>query len=301
MSTRFTINTKPTTNEKIFKFEANAFLVQGSSYEFANIDQAKPCPLAQELFHLPFVKTIFLAQNFIAIEKYDIVEWDQILEQLSEAIENYLNSGRELITQAKNTGSNATIYAESTPNPNTMKFVANRTLVPRRFEYNTIDQTQYAPLAKVLFQELGVQEVFMHQNYVSITKGDEISWEQLINPLKKRIQEFINSGEPILLDQALIEPEQTNSINTSVPLTQRSDQDKEIIALLEEFVTPAVAGDGGYIAFDSFDQKTKTVRVLLQGACSGCPSSTITLKNGIESLLKEMTQGRVAQVEAING
>ena len=301
MSTRFTINTKPTTNEKIFKFEANAFLVQGSSYEFANIDQAKPCPLAQELFHLPFVKTIFLAQNFIAIEKYDIVEWDQILEQLSEAIENYLNSGRELITKAKNTGSNATIYAESTPNPNTMKFVANRTLVPRRFEYNTIDQTQYAPLAKVLFQELGVQEVFMHQNYVSITKGDEISWEQLINPLKKRIQEFMNSGEPILLDHALSEPEQTNSINTPVPLIQRSDQDKEIISLLEEFVTPAVAGDGGYIAFDSFDPETKTVRVLLQGACSGCPSSTITLKNGIESLLKEMTQGRVAQVEAING
>ena len=182
-----------------------------------------------------------------------------------------------------------------------MKFVANRTLVPRRFEYNTIDQTQYAPLAKVLFQESGVQEVFMHQNYVSITKGDEISWEELINPLKKRIQEFINSGEPILLDQALSEPEQTNSINAPVPLNQRSDQDKEIIALLEEFVTPAVAGDGGYIAFDSFDPETKTVRVLLQGACSGCPSSTITLKNGIESLLKEMTQGRVAQVEAING
>ena len=86
-----------------------------------------------------------------------------------------------------------------------------------------------------------------------------------------------------------------------MPLNQRSDQDKEIIALLEEFVTPAVAGDGGYIAFDSFDPETKTVRVLLQGACSGCPSSTITLKNGIESLLKEMTQGRVAQVEAING
>ena len=96
------------------------------------------------------------------------------------------------------------------------------------------------------------------------------------------------------------EPEQTNSINAPVPLSQRSDQDKEIIALLEEFVTPAVAGDGGYIAFDSFDQETKTVRVLLQGACSGCPSSTITLKNGIESLLKEMTQGRVTQVEAIN-
>ena len=72
------------------------------------------------------------------------------------------------------------------------------------------------------------------------------------------------------------------------------------MAILEEFVTPAVAGDGGYIAFDSFDPETKTLRVLLQGACSGCPSSTVTLKNGIQTMLKEMTQGRVALVEAIN-
>ncbi len=101
MSSPYSITPKPTSNDKIYKFEANAFLVHGSSYEFGNIDEAKHSPLAQELFHLPFVKTIFLAQNFVAIEKYDIVSWDMVLEELAGAIEEYLNSGRPLITESK--------------------------------------------------------------------------------------------------------------------------------------------------------------------------------------------------------
>ena len=80
----------------------------------------------------------------------------------------------------------------------------------------------------------------------------------------------------------------------------KSDIDREIISILDEYIKPAVAGDGGHIAFESFDADTKTVRVILQGACSGCPSSTVTLKNGIETMLREMLQGKVAYVEAIN-
>ena len=297
----FTITPKPTANEKIYKFEANAFLVQGSSYEFSNIDEAKPSPLAQELFHLPFVKTIFFAQNFIAVEKYDIVSWDMVLSELSKAIEDYLNSGRPLINEAKPKPEPIAIYAESTPNPNTMKFVANRTLVPRRFEFNNIAQAKHAPLAQELFKIEGVTEVFMHQNYISISKNDQQSWTELIEVLKNLIQDFVSQGKPVLTDQALQESAVESSVKQQQPLAERNDQEKEIIALLEEFVTPAVAGDGGYIAFDSFDPESKTVRVLLQGACSGCPSSTITLKNGIQSLLMEMTQGRVQHVEAING
>lgn len=297
----FTITPKPTTNEKIYKFEANAFLVQGSSYEFSNIDEAKPSPLAQELFHLPFVKTIFFAQNFVAVEKYDIVSWEMVLSELSKAIEDYLNSGRPLIKESKPKPEGIAIYAESTPNPNTMKFVANRTLVPRRFEFNNSAQAQYAPLAQELFKVEGVTEVFMHQNYISISKDDHQSWTELIEVLKNLIQGFVAQGKPVLTDQALQQPAVGSTSTQQQPLAERNDQEKEIIALLEEFVTPAVAGDGGYIAFDSFDPESKTVRVLLQGACSGCPSSTITLKNGIQSLLMEMTQGRVQHVEAING
>jgi len=300
MSTPYVITPKPTTNDKIYKFEANAFLVQGNSYEFGNIDQAKPSPLAQELFHLPFVKTIFLAQNFVAIEKYDIVSWDMVLEELSKSIENYLNSGRPLIDVPSSKPQNIAVYAESTPNPNTMKFVANRSLVPRRFEYNSIDQCTHAPLAKELFQTSGVQAVFMHQNYISVRKSEGHSWTELIDVLKSLIQNFITQGKAVLADAALSDTGANADKIGQQPLSARNDQDKEIIALLEEFVTPAVAGDGGYIAFDSFDPVSKTVRVLLQGACSGCPSSTMTLKNGIQSLLSEMTQGRVEHVGAIN-
>ena len=297
----FTIAPKPTTNDKIYKFEANAFLVQGTSYEFGNIDEAKSCPLAQELFHLPFVKTIFLAQNFIAIEKYDIVSWEMILQELSKAIEDYLNSGRPLINIPNALPQSISVYAESTPNPNTMKFVANRSLVPKRFEFNSIEQAKHAPLAQELFQIDGVSEVFMHQNYISVSKTQEKSWTELIDVLKDLIQRFVTEGKAVLEDGALQDSSTQSDTQPTQRLEDRNEQDKEIIALLEEFVTPAVAGDGGYIAFDSFDPESKTVRVLLQGACSGCPSSTMTLKNGIQSLLMEMTQGRVQQVEAING
>ena len=301
MSSSYIITPKPTSNDKIYKFEANAFLVHGSSYEFGNIDEAKHSPLAQELFHLPFVKTIFFAQNFVAIEKYDIVSWDMVLEELAGAIEEYLNSGRPLITEPSPKPQNTTVYAESTPNPNTMKFVANRSLVPKRFEFNNIDETTHAPMAQELFNLNGVTAVFMHQNYISVSKNEAISWTELMDSIKQLIQDFVATGKPVLNDAALNELPSDSGALATIPLSERNDQDKEIIALLEEFVTPAVAGDGGYIAFDSFDPETKTVRVLLQGACSGCPSSTMTLKNGIQSLLKEMTQGRVEHVEAING
>jgi Fe-S cluster biogenesis protein NfuA len=301
MSTGITITPKPTKNDKIYKFEADIFLVQGNSYEFNNIDEAKPSPLAQELFHLPFVKTIFLAQNFVAVEKYDIVSWDMVLEELAKAIEQYLNSGRPLINAPSPEPQSISIYAESTPNPNTMKFVANRALVPKRFEFNSVEQAQNAPLALELFKVTGVDAVFMHQNYISVSKNQEDSWTELIEIIKELVQNFISSGKTVLIDEALSTPQGDRAQTSAPSASAQSDQDKEIIALLEEFVTPAVAGDGGYIAFDSFDQETKTVHVVLQGACSGCPSSTVTLKNGIQSLLTEMTQGRVQNVEAVNG
>jgi Fe-S cluster biogenesis protein NfuA len=181
-----------------------------------------------------------------------------------------------------------------------MKFVANRTLVPKRFEFNNAEEAIHAPLAQEIFQIQGVSAVFMHQNYISVSKIETISWTDLIDSLKILIQNFITDGKAVLKDAALQESPSDSGVLPTQPLVHRNDQDKEIIALLEEFVTPAVAGDGGYIAFDSFDPESKTVRVLLQGACSGCPSSTMTLKNGIQSLLMEMTQGRVEHVEAIN-
>jgi len=303
MKDRINISIKPTKQPAIVKFQADAFIVHGESYEFGNIDQAKPSPLAQELFYLPFVKTIYLAQNFIAIEKFDIVAWEDVQNEVAQSIENYLNSGKPVVTEeAPKSKTPVTVYAESTPNPETVKFVANRSLVTRRFEYTSSSAAKEAPLVAALFELGYVKEVFLSQNYISITKIASESWDAIMHPVKDFIAEYLLNGGQILTDAALKEGQNDGSEQNQQPQNNpKTDQEKEIVAILEEFVTPAVAGDGGYIAFDSFDPESKTLRVLLQGACSGCPSSTVTLKNGIQTMLKEMTQGRVAIVEAING
>jgi Fe-S cluster biogenesis protein NfuA len=118
--------------------------------------------------------------------------------------------------------------------------------------------------------------------------------------LREFIRNYIEEGKPILND-TFLQQQQSPKPDSELISEERSDFDMEIMSILDEYVKPAVASDGGHIAFDSFNSETKTVRVILQGACSGCPSSTITLKNGIETMLKEMLNGRVAHVEAING
>ncbi|WP_203294390.1 NifU family protein [Luteirhabdus pelagi] len=300
---QYTISIEPTKNEAIVKFVANSFLTRFESFEFKNIDEAKPSPLAQQLFHLPFVKTVYVSQNFIAIEKFSIVEWQDVQEEVKEAIEEYLNSGKSVLAEVQREDKKkvpVTVYAESTPNPIVMKFVANKPLVEGVFEYKDIDEAEHAPLAQALFSFPFVKEVFISANYVSIMKYDVASWEDISLELREFIKSYIEDAKPILTDAAL-DP----SSEQSTPVQQKrenfSSTEKEIEAILEEYVKPAVAGDGGHIALDSFNEETQTARVLLQGACSGCPSSTVTLKNGIETMLKEMMPGRISAVEAING
>lgn len=300
----YTISIEPTNNESIVKFVANSFLTRSNSYEFKNIDDAKPSPIAQQLFYLPFVKTVYISQNFIAIEKYDIVTWEDVQEEVSESITEYLNSGKEVITEAAETQKKVpvTVYAESTPNPAAMKFVANKPLVEGTFEFKNIDEAVHAPLAKALFAFPFVKEVFISANYVSVLKYNMAEWQEISMEVREFIRKYIEEGKPVLTDEILQkeEKEETTS-QQSISNKDLKDIDKEIISILDEYVKPAVASDGGNIAFDSFNEHTKTLRVILQGACSGCPSSTVTLKNGIETMLKDMMNGRVQTVEAING
>ncbi|MEL6811127.1 MAG: NifU family protein [Bacteroidota bacterium] len=300
----FNISIQPTNNPNIVKFVANSFLTQANSFEFKNIDEAKPSPIAQQLFYLPFVKTVYISQNFIAIEKYNIVEWNEVQDEVAGSISEYLTSGAAVITENTiKTKVPVTVYAESTPNPSVMKFVANKPLADGIFEFKSIDDTTHAPLAKALFVFPFVKEVFISANYVSVTKYNMAEWQDISMELREFIRTYIEEGKTILEDEILSRkmdssaPE-ANDIGQRAPLT---DIEKEIVSILDEYVKPAVASDGGHIAFDSFNENTKTVRVILQGACSGCPSSTVTLKNGIETMLKEMLQGRVTTVEAING
>lgn len=297
---KFNVSIQETNNPKIIKFEANSFLTNYESYEFSNVDEAKVSPLAQQLFYLPFVKKVYLSGNFIAIERYEIVEWKDVQNEVAQQIENYLNEGHLVIAEEAHKKQAVTVYAESTPNPAVLKFVANKNLVSETYEFNSIEEAKVSPFAQAMYQFPFIKSVFLDKNYISITKYDIIEWEAITMELRGFIKAYIEDGKEMVSSNAA---QLLNKTTAQLDQTYETldDTSKEIINILEQHIKPAVASDGGNIMFDSYNPDTKTVKVILQGACSGCPSSTFTLKNGIESMLKEMLNERVATVEAING
>lgn len=291
-----------TSNSSIVKFEVNQFITKHQSFEFNNIDDAKASPLAQQLFYLPFVKKVYISGNFVAVERFDIVEWNDVQDEVSEQIEAYLNDGGIVVEESSAATKKVpiTVYAESTPNPSVMKFVANKKIVTALFEFTSIDEAKLSPLATELFHFPFVQRVFIDENYVSITKYDMAEWQDITIELREFIRSYIESGKDVVLPEA-VETLQKSSKQIDSKFEALDDISKEIVNILEEYVKPAVASDGGNIQFISYDSAEKSVSVMLQGACSGCPSSTYTLKSGIENMLKEMLPGKVESVEAING
>lgn len=298
----FNITIQPTSNDKIVKFVANQFLTDSSSYEFSNVEEAKESPISQQLFHLPFVKTVFISQNFIAIERFDTIDWEDVQEEVATAIKEYLDTGKPVVLTSKAKQKiPVSVYAESTPNPNVMKFVSNKPLVDGVFEYKSVEDSSESPLAKNLFGFPFIDTVFISSNYVSITKKEMVEWHDVVNELREFLKVYIEEQKEIIISgasQSLPKPVKTLENTLKEPT---NETEAEIISILDEYIKPAVAGDGGNIAFESYDEASKTVRVILQGACSGCPSSTVTLKNGIETMLREMLQDRVQFVEAVNG
>ncbi len=297
----FTITVVETNNPAILKFETNHFLVQHQNYEFKNIDEAKNSPLAQQLFYLPFVKTVYISGNFVAIERYDIVDWSDVKDETAQQLVEYLNAGEPIITEQQTTKKVAvSIYAEVTPNPAVMKFVANRKLVPATLEYKNIDEAKGSELAKELFHFPFVKEVFMDENYISVTKFDVAEWEDITLQLREHIRDFVADGKEVASTQSIVQKSKETPAH-QLKNENLDDTSKQIIDILEEYVKPAVASDGGNILFQSYEEESKTVNVILQGACSGCPSSTFTLKNGIETMLKNMMGDKVNEVIALNG
>jgi Fe-S cluster biogenesis protein NfuA len=298
----FKVSVQETSNSSIVKFEVNQFITKHQSFEFNNIDDAKASPLAQQLFYLPFVKKVYISGNFVAVERFDIVEWNDVQDEVSEQIEAYLNDGGIVVEESSAATKKVpiTVYAESTPNPSVMKFVANKKIVTALFEFTSIDEAKLSPLATELFHFPFVQRVFIDENYVSITKYDMAEWQDITIELREFIRSYIESGKDVVLPEA-VETLQKSSKQIDSKFEALDDISKEIVNILEEYVKPAVASDGGNIQFISYDSAEKSVSVMLQGACSGCPSSTYTLKSGIENMLKEMLPGKVESVEAING
>ncbi|QFZ54048.1 NifU family protein [Oceanihabitans sp. IOP_32] len=297
----FKVTVKETSNNSIVKFELNQFITKHQSFEFNNIDEAKSSPLAQQLFYLPFVKKVYITSSFIAVERYNILEWHEVQDEVAEQIESYLNDGG-IVVEDTNTPKKVpvTVYAESTPNPTVMKFVANKKLVTTLFEFTSIDDAKPSPLATELFHFPFVKSVFLDENYVSITKYDIAEWQDITNEIREFIKSYIENGKDIVLTNA-VESQKNSNPKLDTHFESLDAISKDIITILDEHVRPAVASDGGNIQFIAYDSESKNVSVMLQGACSGCPSSTYTLKNGIENMLKQMLPGKINSVEAING
>lgn len=295
------ITIKETQNPTIIKFELPEFITQNESFEFKNIDEAKNSPLAQQLFYLPFVKTVYISGNFIAIERFSIVDWNDVKDAVAEQIEDYVKNGGKIIVEDpfKPKKSAITVYGETTPNPATLKFVVSRRVTKNAFEFKNIDETVPSPLAKELFQFPFVKEIFIDENYISITKYDVVTWEEITLEIRTFIKQFIENGGTVIDETFVIEDtkQEKQQIKNFDNLDTTSQQ---IINILEEYVKPAVAADGGNILFDSYDENEKRVKVILQGSCNGCPSSTFTLKNGIENMLKDMLNDKDIIVEALN-
>ncbi|MCP1383889.1 NifU family protein [Runella salmonicolor] len=178
------------------------------------------------------------------------------------------------------------IYTEASPNPNSMKFVLNFELVPQglSFDYPDSESTQMegkaSPLAGDLFQFPFVQRIFLASNFITVTKDDATDWGDVILDTKQFLKIYFEENHPVF-EQKTVD-KNTAILDTDTPTV------RQIKTILDDYVRPAVESDGGAISFHSFEEITGTVKVLLQGSCSGCPSSTLTLKAGIQNLLTQM-------------
>lgn len=193
------------------------------------------------------------------------------------------------------------IYAEETPNPSSIKFVANKLLLVSgaSAEYLSPSETAEAPIAQKLFQFPFVKRIFIQSNYITITKQDALEWEEIRDELRVFITDYLNKGNIIvnkLPEQKVAKDssfKETVSINTQ-HTAPGNDVENKIIEVLEQYIRPAVEQDGGLITFKEL--KDGIVTVQMRGSCSGCPSSTMTLKAGIEALLKRLLPDDVKQV-----
>ncbi len=177
------------------------------------------------------------------------------------------------------------IYTEMTPNPETMKFVANKLLYPgKSIDFPDVESAKPSPLATELFGFPFVKAIFIASNFVTLTKTSETEdWQDVIPSIRQFLKEYLEEGKPI------VNEEEVAAMKTESSNTVAADDDdvvKRIKELLDNYVRPAVEMDGGAIQFKSYEDGT--VNLAMQGSCSGCPSSMITLKAGIEGMMKRM-------------
>lgn len=184
-----------------------------------------------------------------------------------------------------------TVYSEMTPNPSTMKFVANKHLLlpGDSVEFKSLKEAKgYSPIAEALFNFPFVAGVFITSNFITVVKTDNVPWDFITMELREFVRNWLSEGKEVLVKMPEVTNDETDQKNSDRPKLKKykkSDFDAQINELLEKYVKPAVENDGGAIEFLGFEEGVVTV--LLKGACAGCPSSTATLKGGVENLLKQ--------------
>ena len=286
--------------DTIIKFVSTTILTDGS-FEYNNVDDATNSKLVQQLFYLPFIKKVFVSANFVAVERFKIVEWTEVQDELNQLISSYIDTyGSVFNTEEKEQKVAIQVYAESTPNPNVTKFVSNKMLTRQLIEVSKGEDISEIPIAKELFAFDYVKEIFISENYISITKDENIDWFEVTTEIRGFVREYLQKEGEIVTENYI---SKTVKVQEEVAQsnTKLNSISKEIIAVLDEYIKPAVTADGGNIMFKSYDEETKICSVELQGACSGCPSATITLKNGIETTLKQLLPNKIESVVATNG
>lgn len=193
------------------------------------------------------------------------------------------------------------IYAEETPNPSSVKFVANKLLLVSgaSADYQSVSEAGDAPIVKELFKFPFVKRIFIAANFITVTKHDSVEWEEIRDELRVFITTYLNAGKAIIEKLPQKEVAKDSGFKETVTInTQHSaptnDVENKIIEVLEQYIRPAVESDGGQITFKEL--KDGVVTVQMRGSCSGCPSSTMTLKAGIEALLKRLLPDDVKEV-----
>ncbi len=289
------ITIESTANPKVLKFVTDYTLVQGS-LELDRESDLSELPIAQELFKFAFIEKIFVTANFIALAKVDGVEWESVQDSLKDLIEDQLLENPRLYLQKKR--ELFPVYAEMTPNPNVMKFVSQRFILEGFLEVKSLEEAKEVPLAKSLFEEFEfVTQVFISDNFVAVTRDNSVEWHQVMVAVRGFIAEFLQSGKTV----SLLPAQQHEAPAKDKIQRDYTESEQKISDVLDEYVAPAVENDGGKITLMEYDAQTKTAKMLLQGACSGCPSSTATLKGGIENILRQFLPELVDKVEAVNG
>ena len=201
-----------------------------------------------------------------------------------------------------------TIYAEMTPNPNTMKYVADHMLVESGVVVEFLNSNEakgYSTFAEALFNFPFITRIFIAQNFVTVYKNDMVDWSDVTMELREFIKEWLMENENPVQEipkqvVATSNKEKTISTTTNLAPEINTKKDQQIVDLIDEYVQPAVEQDGGAIHFQSYDEESGAVTVILKGSCSGCPSSTATLKGGVENLLKSYLP-EIKEVVALNG